>query len=291
LNGVINLFKEKNFTSFQAAAAVRRLFGVKKCGHTGTLDPMAEGVLPVCIGFATRFADYLSVDVKEYYAEFLLGRSFDTFDITGKVAAQSETKPSYAEIEDILNSFAGEHAFTVPAYSAKKIDGKRAYALAREGKLTDAGEAMMKVYNIKLLGYRYPAGSFSIRCAKGTYIRSIINALGKQSGAEAAMSALMRTENGVFTLASSYKISDLERLKDEGRLQDALTPLNDILPLKKAVVSGAAVTDISHGRAPRDYLEIPALIPGEEYLILDDTARIIALAVNSTPAGVKKVFI
>jgi tRNA pseudouridine55 synthase len=291
MDGVINLFKEKGCTSFQAVSKLKRLFNVKKCGHTGTLDPLAEGVLPICTGFATRFAEYLSAAVKEYSADFILGKSYDTFDVTGSVTAESRIEPTFGEIENILNGFVGERSFVVPAYSAKKIDGRRAYSLAREGKLENAGSAVMRVYSVELLRYEYPNGSFYVRCAKGTYIRSLINDLGRQSGAEAAMSALTRTKNGVFSVENSYRFQDLERLKEAGRLEEALIPIGGVLPLKRGVISDGEKIRVSHGAAPYNYMEIPPLSPEEEFLITDEAGNILALAVYSNPVKMKKVFV
>jgi tRNA pseudouridine55 synthase len=252
---------------------------------------MAEGVLPICLGFATRFAGYLAAGVKEYTADFLLGKSYNTFDITGTPMAQSGVKPTYSRIEEILNSFVGERPFIVPAFSAKKIDGKRAYALAREGKLEDAGAAVMRIYSVKLLKYQYPAGSFSVTCAKGTYVRSLINALGKESGAEAAMSGLVRTRSGEFTLESVHRFADLEKLKEEGRLRDAVIAVDSALPFKKGVVSDLERAKIVHGAVPKGYIDLPQLSRDEEYLIMDEGGNILALAINSAPyARLKKVF-
>ena len=156
MNGVVNVYKEAGMTSFDVVAKVRRLFNVSKCGHLGTLDPMAEGVLPVLVGYATRFADYLSSVDKEYIAEFKLGERSQSYDNTSETEKVSDKIVSEEDIKNVLHSLTGKISLKVPAFSAKKINGVRAYKLARKGEIEDAGEKEMEIYSIDLLNYEYP---------------------------------------------------------------------------------------------------------------------------------------
>ena len=290
LSGVINIHKEAGVTSFQVVATVRRLFGVKKCGHTGTLDPMATGVLPICAGHATRFAELLSEGEKEYTASFILGKSYDSFDTTGRLLGESSLSPTYEDVEATLRAFIGVHELIVPAFSAKKIDGKRAYELARKGEISDAGRHSMQIYNIQLLDYTYPCGIFSVHCAKGTYVRSIIHHMGELLGSGAAMSGLVRTRSGSFKLADSIKLAEIR--PDEA--EKLLTPVEKVLPLARAVVSKEAEKHLMNGMAPKsyEYITLPELKEGDPCLIMSADGRLIALANAHTalPLKLSKVF-
>ena len=259
MNGVINVCKEKGVTSFHVVAQLRSILKVKKVGHTGTLDPMAEGVLPVCLGYATRFADILTAVDKQYIARFRLGAAYDTFDTTGSVLKTSDECPDESAVRAVLESFVGESELTVPAFSAKKIDGCRAYKLARKGELTDAGIALMKVYNVEFLSYSYPEGVFVIDCGKGAYVRSVIHELGIKLGSYAAMSGLMRSRSGPFSMKNAYKISDIAQITSEGRVSEIVIPIQDVLDLPKAVVKSTAVSSVFNGVSPKaaDYLSLP----------------------------------
>jgi len=230
MNGIINYYKEPGLSSFGAVAYIRKLFGLKKVGHIGTLDPLAEGVLPICIGNATKFVDKLMSAEKVYLAEMQLGIQTDSFDITGKeLNSNSDTIPNKEDIENILNSMIGEIELIVPSFSAKKINGVRAYKLARAGKIDNAGTAMMLIKSIELVDYNYPIAKIRVDCGKGTYIRSIINQVGINLGSFATMSKLIRLENGKFNVGNSLKREDLDLLKDENRLSESLIDIRNIL--------------------------------------------------------------
>ena len=157
MNGVVNIYKEKGLTSFAVVKAARRIFETKKCGHLGTLDPLAEGVLPVCIGYATKLVDHMMAVEKEYVAQFRLGQATDSYDCTGEVTAENtDIKPSKEDVEKILSGFVGDVELTVPAFSAVKINGVRAYDLARQGEIEDAGQRVMTIKEINLMNYEYP---------------------------------------------------------------------------------------------------------------------------------------
>lgn len=280
MNGVINVYKEQGVTSFGVVAQIRKLLRVSKCGHLGTLDPMAEGVLPVCVGYATRFSDYLlSVD-KEYVAEFMLGVKSVSYDNTSELEKVSDIIPEKSEVENILSSLTGKISLTVPAFSAKKINGVRAYKLARKGEIEDAGSREMDIYSNTLLNYEYPLGIIRVSCGKGTYIRSIINTMGERLGTGAVMSGLIRSANGVFSSQKSYKISQLENMVSEGSILNAVTPVYELLDWGRAVIKDSAIKQIKNGISPdhSSYIHLPIEHSGDNFFIMDNKNNLIAVA-------------
>lgn len=248
MNGIVNLYKPEGISSFIAVKKVSRIFGIKKAGHTGTLDPLAEGVLPVCLGNATRFAEYLTGEEKEYIAAFKLGFSTDSYDTTGEVLKENKNIiPSEEQVEKELMKFLGKVELPIPAYSAVKINGERAYKLARKGEIEDAGVRTMEIHSVELLDYTYPDGLVRIGCAKGTYIRSIVHVLGERLGTYASMSGLVRTKNGFFTKPESFTLEQLEELAEKGELEKAVTKAEDALDWGRAVVDDNAVRLICNG--------------------------------------------
>ncbi|MCD8490553.1 MAG: tRNA pseudouridine(55) synthase TruB [Geovibrio sp.] len=228
MNGIVNLYKEKGMTSFKAVDRMRRILGVKKCGHLGTLDPLAEGVLPVCVGNATKFVDYLMDVDKEYIAEFTLGMRTDSFDTEGTVLGEnSSIQPDITEVEAVFKSYTGEQELIVPAYSSKKINGEEHTSLPERGEIEDAGKRIMRIYSVELVEYAYPKGVIKVQCGKGTYIRSIIHQAGLKIGSFAVMSGLIRSANGMFRVAYSVTLGALEEMP-----QRALSlPLFTLFPL------------------------------------------------------------
>ncbi|MCR5278143.1 MAG: tRNA pseudouridine(55) synthase TruB, partial [Lachnospiraceae bacterium] len=192
LNGIINVYKEKNFTSFDVVAVMRGITGTRKVGHTGTLDPYAEGVLPVCIGSATALCDMLTDKRKEYVASFLLGKSTDTLDITGTVLEERNPQASVQTLEAAIRSFIGGYDQLPPMYSAKKVDGKRLYDLARAGKEVERKPQFVEIYDIEILSMEYPGFTVRVECGKGTYIRSLGADIAAKCGELAVMTDLKR---------------------------------------------------------------------------------------------------
>lgn len=280
MNGIVNVYKEAGMTSFDVVAKVRRLFDVSKCGHLGTLDPMAEGVLPVLIGYATRFADYLSCVDKEYIAQFKLGEKSQSYDNTSEVEKVSDKVVNIDDLKNVLGTLTGNIFLKVPAYSAKKINGVRAYKLARKGEIEDAGEKEMEIYSIDLLNYEYPFGLIKVSCGKGTYIRSIINTLGERLGTGAVMSGLIRSANGIFKSNKSYKLSQLEKLAAENNLSQSVIPIYDILDWGRAVVKDSFIKKIKNGVSPdRDsFLHFPIEHEGSHFFIMDNNGNLLAAA-------------
>lgn len=297
MNGVINVYKESGVTSFDVVAKIRRLLNVSKCGHLGTLDPMAEGVLPICIGYATRFSDYISSVDKEYVAEFMLGVKSASYDNTSELEKVSDMVVEKSQIESVLLELTGKISLTVPAYSAKKINGVRAYKLARKGEIEDAGNREMDIYSNTLLNYEYPLGIIRVSCGKGTYIRSIINTMGERLGCGAVMSGLIRSANGIFLSQKSHKISQLESMVENGSIQQAVTPVYELLDWGRAVIKDSAIKQIKNGISPDHslYIHLPIEHDGDNFFIMDNKSNLIAVAErienSSFPLKLKMVLI
>lgn len=281
MNGVINIYKESGYTSFHIVDRVRKILNVSKCGHLGTLDPMAEGVLPVCVGYATRFADYLSSVNKEYIAEFRLGEKSDSYDSTGNIErSENGIVPDAAQVAGVFSEMTGLTGLKVPPFSAKKINGVRAYKLARKGCIEDAGVRPMEIFSIDLLNYEYPLGIIKVSCGKGTYIRSIINEAGERLGTGALMSGLIRSANGIFKSGNSVKLEKLEEMALNGSAGEVIIPVPRLLDWGKAVVKDSAVKNIANGMPPaRDaFLFFPVEHEGAYFFITDSADNLIAAA-------------
>lgn len=238
-NGVVNVYKEQGFTSFDVVAKMRGIFHQKKIGHTGTLDPMAEGVLLVCLGKAAKLSELMLTKEKEYDAVLLLGIRTDTDDVTGNVLEESEVSVSEAEVRDCIKSFIGKQLQVPPIYSAIKKDGKKLYEYARAGEEIIPDPREVEVYEIEVTDVSLPAVSFHVKCSKGTYIRSLCRDIGEKLGCHGTMKGLVRTETCGFTSDKAVRLSDLQILKEEDRLDTAVMPLDSLLGnVPKAEVKG-----------------------------------------------------
>lgn len=227
MNGIISIYKERGITSFDVVAEVRRIFGTRKAGHGGTLDPMAEGVLPVFIGDATKAADYCPDNTKQYLAGFQFGITTDTQDITGKILATSDQYVSRNKMPMIERLFTGEQMQIPPMYSAVKIDGQKLYDLARQGQTVERKPRPITIHELKIQRYEDNRGEMLVTCSKGTYIRTLINDIGDKLGVGGVMTSLVRTKSGMFTLENSYKLSELEGMSEQ-ELEAVLMPLEKL---------------------------------------------------------------
>ena len=198
INGILNVYKEPGFTSHDVVAKLRGIIKQKKIGHTGTLDPQATGVLPVCLGKATKLCDMLTDTKKEYRASFCLGLKTDTEDIWGTVTEESEVNVSKKQIEDAVFSFVGEYEQVPPMYSALKVGGKKLYELAREGKVIERKTRPVTIFEINDLRLDLPDIHMTVVCSKGTYIRSLGRDIGEKLECGACMTALERTAASGF---------------------------------------------------------------------------------------------
>ena len=231
-DGILIINKEKGYTSNDVVQVLRGILHMKKIGHTGTLDPAAEGVLPVCLGKGTKLVSLLTDKDKEYRAVARLGVTTDTEDMTGNIISEKETapdeQPSEQEVRSALNSFIGDYDQVPPMYSAKKVDGKKLYELAREGKVIERKPCPVKIFDIKLIRYEFPLIEFSVHCGKGTYVRSLIRDLGEKLGCGAAMESLVRTGVSGFTLKDAVTLKEAEDLMAAGKMDSVIKDVESV---------------------------------------------------------------
>lgn len=240
MNGIINIYKEKGFTSHDVVAKLRGILHMKKIGHTGTLDPEAEGVLPVCLGTATRLCDMLTDKIKEYRTVVRFGIATDTEDMTGEIIENAPVCVGEQELRNVLPKFIGEQEQIPPMYSAIKVEGKKLYELAREGKVIERKGRPIVIHDIVLhsvttgeKGYLSEA-ELTIVCGKGTYIRSLCRDIGKALGTCACMKELLRTRAGNCFLKESVKLSEVEALRDAGMLEAHVVSVEQVFADCKA---------------------------------------------------------
>lgn len=242
MEGVVNVLKPPGMTSSNVVSDIRRVFAFKRVGHTGTLDPGAAGVLPVCLGRATRLFDLLVDKQKEYIAEIAFGACTDTMDSYGAVVATSAAQVSREALEAALPSFLGRQQQLAPAYSAVKVNGKAFYALARAGQEIPEKRREVDIYALTCL-QQSGAQRFLLRigCSRGTYVRTLCQDIGTALGACAHMSFLLRSASGNFLLENSHSIAELEALQAAGRLCEALVAMEEALCFLPAVHAGGAL--------------------------------------------------
>ena len=253
MTGIICVNKEKDITSFGVVAKLRGITGEKKAGHTGTLDPMATGVLPVMFGGATRFLNFLPDSDKGYRATFKLGMTTDTLDITGEVTSQSEVAVSVDDVKKVMRDFVGVIDQIPPMFSAKSVDGVRLYDLAREGKTVEREACKVEIKNLDLVSFDDNEHIYQIDvlCSKGTYIRSLIDDIGKELGCGAVMTELCRTKAMGFDLSNCVTLAELQERKDTGKgFDDVLIDIERMFDCyKKVRVSPAQSTRFFNGGA------------------------------------------
>lgn len=231
IHGIINVYKEKGYTSHDVVAKLRGIVGQKKIGHTGTLDPDAVGVLPVCLGRATKVCDLLTEKDKTYEAVLLLGVETDTQDTSGEVLRREETTTiSEEQVRQAILSFVGEYDQIPPMYSALKVNGKKLYELAREGKTVERKARRVQIHNIRILEINLPRVRMEVECSKGTYIRTLCNDIGEMLGCGGCMEALTRTKVSCFELQESLTLEEIARKKTEGSLDEILIPIDAMFP-------------------------------------------------------------
>ena len=226
INGILNIYKEKGYTSHDVVARLRGILHQKKIGHTGTLDPAAEGVLPVCLGKATKLCSMLEDWDKEYRAVLLLGLETDTEDATGQVTASAPVEVGEQEVREIMASFTGSYLQVPPMYSAKKVGGRKLYELARQGITVERQPCPVEIHEIRIEEMHLPRVTFSVTCSKGTYIRSLCRDIGRKAGCGGCMESLQRTRVGSHTLETAIPLDRLSELVQEGRLSEVLIPID-----------------------------------------------------------------
>lgn len=247
LNGIINVYKEQGFTSHDVVARLRGILKMKKIGHTGTLDPDAEGVLPVCVGNATKLCDFLTDKTKEYEAVLLLGKRTDTLDGSGTVISENLDWKflSEEEIRAAIAQFTGTYGQIPPMYSARKVNGKKLYELAREGIEIPREPRTITIYSIEIQEICLPRIRMRVNCSKGTYIRTLCDDIGQALSCGGCMEHLLRTATGGYTLQDSLTLSQIEEMVQQGDnsfLMDTESALQTY-PLVYALPSAAKYLD------------------------------------------------
>ncbi|MBZ4418282.1 tRNA pseudouridine(55) synthase TruB [Myxococcus sp. RHSTA-1-4] len=270
MDGVLVIDKPGGPTSFDVVRQVRSLLKLKKVGHTGTLDPMATGVLPLCLGEATKVAGFITEGDKAYDATVRLGSETDTQDAQGQVTASAPVPPlTPALLESALARFRGTYEQVPPMYSAVKVAGKRLYELARAGEEVERAARQVTVYELVLRDYSAERLQLSVRCSKGFFVRTLAHELGRALGCGAHLEALRRTQSGPFSLAQALPLADVPALVKEGVLASRLVSMTDALAELPAVRVGAAEAQrVSHG-VP---VEVPAGRPGRVRVMGPDGA-------------------
>ena len=275
INGIINVYKERGFTSHDVVAKLRGIFKQKKIGHTGTLDPEAEGVLPVCLGNGTKLCDMLTDRNKEYVAEFLLGISTDTQDTTGTILSRKEVNITYEQLRKAVQTFVGEYDQIPPMYSACKVNGKRLYELARQGKEVERKPRRVEIRELEILNMDFPendAGEdalprikIRVACSKGTYIRTLCHDIGEKLGCGAAMDSLLRTRVGSFVLDDAMRLSQIEEWAQGEQKTPIWIPVDQMFSsLPSGFVTGSGIKAVQNGNF---------LFPGQLTLPQADACR------------------
>lgn len=241
IHGILNVYKEKGYTSHDVVAKLRGITGQKKIGHTGTLDPEAVGVLPVCLGRATKLCGMLTDKDKCYETVLLLGIETDTQDITGKIQKEEDISGlEEAEVTHVVRSFTGEYEQIPPMYSALKVNGRKLYELAREGREVERRARRVKIRGIEILALELPLVRMRVVCSKGTYIRTLCHDIGEQLGCGGAMESLTRSRVGIFGIEEALTLEQLEKLRDEDKISTVIVKPDTVLEKDRAVTVTAA---------------------------------------------------
>ena len=232
-NGIINIYKEAGFTSHDVVAKLRGILKQKKIGHTGTLDPEAVGVLPVCLGKGTKVCDLLTDKDKVYETVMCLGVVTDTQDMTGEVLSRSDVNVSREMLEEVLETFRGEYDQIPPMYSALKVQGKKLYELAREGKVVERKPRRVQILGLELLDMDSDGIHVHMRvhCSKGTYIRTLCHDIGEKLGCGAAMEKLVRTQVGVFEIQDALTLSQVEAYVQDQKVEEVIRSIDSMFQM------------------------------------------------------------
>ncbi len=275
-NGIINIYKEAGYTSHDVVARLRGILKQKKIGHTGTLDPAATGVLPVCLGSGTKLCDMLTDKSKEYRAVLRLGCETDTQDMTGTILAEKEVRVTQEQAEEAILSFVGEYGQIPPMYSAVKVNGRKLYELAREGKEIERKPRKVEIYRIETEEIRLPFISMRVECSKGTYIRTLCHDIGRKLGCGGAMAELTRIRSGSFRIEEALRLEEAEKLRQEGRLEEKILPVDSVFAeYPRFTVEGQYRKLIENGNAfyRRMAYGKELVMPGEQVRVYDDNGK------------------
>lgn len=238
MDGILNVYKEKGYSSHDVVAKLRGILQMKRIGHTGTLDPDAEGVLVVCIGKGTKLTDMITDKDKSYKAILKLGITTDTQDLSGNIIKTGEVRADRKQIEDVIKSFIGEYMQLPPMYSAIKVGGKKLYEYARQGEEVERERRRVHIKDIKILEHKIKDHEITmlVDCSKGTYIRTLLHDIGEALGCGGAMKELTRIRVGSFDIDNALKLSEISRLVENDKFKDYLIPMEDIFPSYSKVI-------------------------------------------------------
>ena len=279
MDGILPLWKEKGMTSFDCVFKVRRLLQTKKVGHSGTLDPEVDGVLPICVGKATKVVEYLLESNKVYQGEIFLGIATETEDAHGKIVKQEAIMTPFTteEIDAMMETFKGEIIQIPPMYSAVKVNGKRLYEYARKGETVERPERKVKIYEFKRTSTpiydedsKTQKWTFEVSCSKGTYVRTLAVDLGEKLGVPAHMSQLTRIKSGPFVSEQCVTLSQLEAFVEQNQAQSVLRPLEEVFETYPRVdVPEEFITKVKNG-AILTTAELPQVIEPSTFYIEDE---------------------
>lgn len=276
MNGIVNVNKPLGITSHDVVYRLRRILNIKKIGHTGTLDPDAAGVLPMCVGKGTKLAELLTGADKQYLAELTLGAITDTQDASGEILERFDVNVCEEDIIRAIQSFVGEIEQIPPMYSAVKIDGKKLYELAREGKTVERKSRRVTILNIEVrnIDLKNNTVEMLIDCSKGTYIRTLCEDIGKTLGCGGYMSKLTRTRSGRFKLEDAYDLETIEQMAMSGNF-DFLTPVENAMPeYPKAILAERNAKKVRNGIK----ISVQGLDIGETYRVFDEQDEFLVIA-------------
>ncbi|MEZ3504521.1 MAG: tRNA pseudouridine(55) synthase TruB [Lachnospiraceae bacterium] len=277
-NGVLNIYKERGFTSHDVVAKLRGIIKQKKIGHTGTLDPEAEGVLPVCLGKGTKLCGMLTDRDKVYETVLLLGQSTDTQDTAGTVVSSAQVDVTEEQAREAVMSFVGHYEQIPPMYSALKVNGQKLCDLARAGKEVERKARPVEIYGIDILEISLPRVRMSVFCSKGTYIRTLCHDIGEKLGCHGCMEKLLRTRAGQFLLEDSITLAEVERLRDEGLLDGAILPVDRVFSDFPAAVLKETSSRLGHNGNPFRKTDIGSLeAEGDRLRVYDHVRRFIGI--------------
>ena len=276
INGVMNVYKERGYTSHDVVARLRGIFKQKKIGHTGTLDPEAEGVRPVCLGNGTKLCGMLTDKRKEYAAQFLLGVVTDTQDMTGAVLSKTQVCVTPQEVRQAVGEFVGEYQQIPPMYSACKVNGRRLYELAREGKEVERSARSVTIYELEIVSMRLPEIEIRVCCSKGTYIRTLCHDIGQKLGCGAAMKSLVRTRVDRFSLEEARKLDEIAAMVKAGNGGALILPVEEMFAELPAITVKPAFTEaVRNGNSLylRQIIGKSGWVEGEQAKVFDAAGK------------------
>lgn len=279
MDGIINVYKERGFTSHDVVAKLRGILRQKKIGHTGTLDPEAQGVLPVCLGKGTKVCELLTDKSKTYQAVLLLGVVTDTQDTTGTILENREVTCTEGQVRECISRFVGIQEQIPPMYSALKVNGKKLYELARAGVEVERKARNITIEEIQIDSVNLPEITFTVTCSKGTYIRTLCHDIGQSLGCGGCMKSLLRTRVGIFSIENSVTLAQIEKMRDEGKLDEIIDSVDSVFEsYPAAVLNEEALRLVKNGNPiQKDMIHVASTIDGMLVRLYDPDKNFLAV--------------